>query len=413
MATNLLWFVMAGFLLGFAASTLWEWFYFRRERLKLTDRRIRELEAKIRDAEAEPDTLLSSTDLPISSIPTVTSVTGSAPRTSAWGESSYRSPGVFLESEEYGGESGERARELPADAPPVIPTVNSIAPVPSTPAHPPESAFAPRAEGAATDLARREAEQGDSARAELPTPADALRAKRSGGPRSRQELLATLRRNSEAMQRGQFPAPEGEKEEVPRPVLPRSGTLVSPTAHSEPPPGSDTPSAAPPTPALSPVRLRWVNNPELTQRSKEYPDDLSKIKGIGDVYKQRLYRAGIYTWKQIAEADTETLRRATSAYPSSNVEEWLVQAQKLMEKHGRKDAVYGGPQPDDMTRILGIGPVGASVLYRAGICTYEQLATTSVAELEALFPVAVAGDLPDFGQWVARATALADEKHGG
>ena len=82
-----------------------------------------------------------------------------------------------------------------------------------------------------------------------------------------------------------------------------------------------------------------------------------------------------------------------------------------MEKHGRKNAVYGGPQPDDMTKILGIGPVGASVLYRAGICTYEQLATTPVADLEALFPVAVAGDQPDFAAWVARATMLADEKH--
>jgi predicted flap endonuclease-1-like 5' DNA nuclease len=164
-------------------------------------------------------------------------------------------------------------------------------------------------------------------------------------------------------------------------------------------------------PALSPARSRWVNDPILTARTTEYPDDLSKIKGIGDVYKQRLYRAGVYTWKQIAEADTELLRRATSAYPSSNVEEWLVQAEKLMEKHGRRSAVYSGPQPDDMTKILGIGPVGASVLYRAGICTYEQLASTPVSELEALFPIAVAGDLPDFAQWVARAAELADEKH--
>jgi predicted flap endonuclease-1-like 5' DNA nuclease len=83
-----------------------------------------------------------------------------------------------------------------------------------------------------------------------------------------------------------------------------------------------------------------------------------------------------------------------------------------MEKHGRKNAIYSGPQPDDMTKILGIGPVGASVLYRAGICTYEQLASTSIADLEALFPVAVAGDQPDFAQWVSRAAALADEKHG-
>jgi len=136
---------------------------------------------------------------------------------------------------------------------------------------------------------------------------------------------------------------------------------------------------------LSAARQRWFGNPELTERSTTHPDDLSKIKGIGDVYKQRLYRAGYYTWKQIAETDSDTLRRATSAYPSSNVEEWHAQAEKLMEKFGRKDAVYTGPHPDDLTKILGIGPVGAAVLYRAGISTYEQLASTPVADFKPFF----------------------------
>jgi predicted flap endonuclease-1-like 5' DNA nuclease len=260
-----------------------------------------------------------------------------------------------------------------------------------------------------------------SAHTEQQSPADALRAKRNAGPRSRQEVLAALRRNSEAVQRGQFPLQESDStaDELPPPPVTRPSTLVSPNPPvSQVPPllpaptaAQVTPNAAPATPALSPARQRWIDDPNLTQRTKEYPDDLSKIKGIGDVYKQRLYRAGIYTWKQIAEADTALLRRATAAYPSSNVEEWLTQAEKLMEKHGRKNAVYSGPQPDDMTRILGIGPVGASVLYRAGICTYEQLASTPIADLEELFPIAVAGDQPDFAHWVARATALADEKH--
>src|SRR4051794_31256303 len=99
MAMNLLWYVLAGFLLGFASSTLWEWFYFRKERLKLTDRRIRELEAKLNDAEIETD---KSPAIPLTStpIPTVAAVTA-ATRTSAWGDTAYRSPGVFLESEEF------------------------------------------------------------------------------------------------------------------------------------------------------------------------------------------------------------------------------------------------------------------------------------------------------------------------
>lgn len=440
MATNLLWFVMAGFLLGFATSTLWEWFYFRKERLKVTDRRIRELEAKIRDAEVDADSISPTTP-----IPTVASVTGSSTRTSAWGDASYRSPGVFLETEEAGADSGDsamsgrdRARTPIANASPsampspTVPTVNSVSsavtPPTNTASAPPplassamvsSSLVSPPNSAPMPNVAPTPLVPDTLSRSETPSPADALRAKRTAPARSRQEVLATLRRNSEAVQRGQMPRTESETPltEMP-PFVQRRDTLVTPIApvDQEPPPAAQEIPPAPegakaPEPTISPARQRWANNPQLTQRTQEYPDDLSRIKGIGDVYKQRLYRAGVYTWKQIAEGDTEMLRRATSAYPSSNVDEWLVQAQKLMEKHGRANAVYSGPQPDDMTKILGIGPVGASTLYRAGICTYEQLASTSIGDLEALFPVAVAGDQPDFEAWVARAATLADEKH--
>jgi predicted flap endonuclease-1-like 5' DNA nuclease len=287
---------------------------------------------------------------------------------------------------------------------------------------------------------------GLAGRVEQQSPADALRAKRIAGTRSRQEVLAELRRNSEAMRRGQMPPSDdaAEQDHLPPAFAPRPSAQAntpSPMGQDAPiPPASPTPMqerpraafpfAAPShepgqddstvqaqnraqesVPPQSPARQRWANNPELTQRTREHPDDLSRIKGIGDVYKQRLYRAGFYTWKQIAETDEATLRRAVSANQSSNIGAWYGQAEQLMEKHGRKDAVYTGPHPDDLTKILGIGPVGASVLYRAGICTYEQLASTSISDLATLFPVAVAGDQPDFAQWIARAEKLADQKH--
>ena len=451
MATNLLWFVMAGFLLGFATSTLWEWFYFRKERLKLTDRRIRELEAKLRDADTDIDSNRSTLAGSKNPDPDATPGSRGSTRTRAWGDTAYRSPGVFLESEEFeeddedfGAEraaSEDRASSAttPPMQPPVIPTVDSIVPKSTS-----SSPAAQSTSQSASELSAKPASQPTQPAAvnrptvsdiprvvEFASPADALRAKRGTGLRSRQEVLAALRRNSEAVQRGESPGPiapepddesEAEYADEPsadasressaeeasagaaQPSKARPSTLVSPDAPSAPT-QEDT------APQQSPARQRWANDPKLTARSQEYPDDLSKIKGIGDVYKQRLYRAGIYTWKQIVEADSETLRRATSAYPSSNVEEWVTQAEKLMEKHGRKQAIYSGPQPDDMTKILGIGPVSAAALYRAGVCTYEQLATLPIAELEALFPIAVAGDMPDFAQWVARAANLADEKH--
>lgn len=462
MATNLLWFVMAGFLLGFATSTLWEWFYFRKERLKLTDRRIRELEAKLRDADADIDSNRSTLAGSKSPDPDATPGSRESTRTRAWGDTAYRSPGVFLESEEFEEDDEDFGAEhaaledratsttTPPTNLPVIPTVDSIVPksTSSQSASQPSSSPTAQSTSQSTSLSASEPSTKSATQptqpaavnqptvSEIPrvvefaSPADALRAKRGTGPRSRQEVLAALRRNSEAVQRGESPgpiAPEPDDEadaeyadepladasresssevssDAAQPSKARPSTLVSPDAPSEPT-QEDT------TPQQSPARQRWANDPKLTARSEEYPDDLSKIKGIGDVYKQRLYRAGIYTWKQIVEADSETLRRATSAYPSSNVEEWVTQAEKLMEKHGRKQAVYSGPQPDDMTKILGIGPVSAAALYRAGVCTYEQLASLPIAELEALFPIAVAGDMPDFEQWVARAANLADEKH--
>src|SRR5688572_23965292 len=100
MATNLLWYVLAGFLLGFVSSTLWEWYYFRKERLKLTDRRIRELEAKLHESElaTESITPISTT---ATSAPPADATLKSTPLTSSWGDPNYRSPGVFLETEEY------------------------------------------------------------------------------------------------------------------------------------------------------------------------------------------------------------------------------------------------------------------------------------------------------------------------
>ena len=68
-----LWFVLAGLILGFALSTLWEWFYFRRERLSAKDERVAELERQLRMAEQ---------------------------RNRAKASGGYQSPGVLLESEQ-------------------------------------------------------------------------------------------------------------------------------------------------------------------------------------------------------------------------------------------------------------------------------------------------------------------------
>lgn len=379
MSTNLLWYVLAGFLLGFATSTLWEWLHFRQVRLRRLEERTRSERAGLRSHEE------------------------GAPRSQVapepvWAGQAYRSPGVFLESEGAAASAPRRAEAPPAPEMPAPEMVEDDGPfVPPTVA----SVTAPRAGG-------------------LP-------------PRRRQEqLLAELRRTSEVATTKSEPAFPRRKPPLPIPpaqnpaqnvetatgVVAGIGSGVAPaTALSPDNPSATTPDATPlpvaPQPGTAPVSTAqgWRADPRLTQPSRDYPDDLSKIKGIGDVYRHRLFKAGYFTWHQIAEADTAKLRQATGAYPSSNVEEWPVQARALIAKHGRAGAVYTGPLPDELTKILGIGPVSAQTLYRAGICTFEQLASSSVEALAALFPIAVAGDQPDFQSWINQAARLADEKH--
>jgi len=77
------WYVLAGFLLGFSVSTLWEWLYFRRRRMAIRDRRIAELEATVRTYAA------AATSTPVDS------TIGND-----WAEPTLQSSGVYLETEE-------------------------------------------------------------------------------------------------------------------------------------------------------------------------------------------------------------------------------------------------------------------------------------------------------------------------
>jgi hypothetical protein len=83
MQWQLLWYVLAGLIIGFPASTLWEWLYFRRKRMDLRDQRLLELETELRLTRDQLHDLRAQTPPPpVSSV------------------ADYQSPGVFLESEE-------------------------------------------------------------------------------------------------------------------------------------------------------------------------------------------------------------------------------------------------------------------------------------------------------------------------
>ena len=60
-------------------------------------------------------------------------------------------------------------------------------------------------------------------------------------------------------------------------------------------------------------------------------DDLTKIKGIGKVYAQRLNEAGITSYQQIVNTDVATLEEISKAIPAANAYDWARQARKLSD----------------------------------------------------------------------------------
>ncbi len=71
--------------------------------------------------------------------------------------------------------------------------------------------------------------------------------------------------------------------------------------------------------------------PEIeTPQPRSYRDNLTTIHGIGPAFQQRLDRAGICTYIQLALSSPEDLRKALGdAGRLSNVDDWIVQARSL------------------------------------------------------------------------------------
>ena len=76
------WYLLAGFIVGFCLSTVWEWLYFRQRRMRITDRRIAELEQALRSRER---------DIAVVEVLPEPALT--------WSATEYQSPGVLLENE--------------------------------------------------------------------------------------------------------------------------------------------------------------------------------------------------------------------------------------------------------------------------------------------------------------------------
>lgn len=135
---------------------------------------------------------------------------------------------------------------------------------------------------------------------------------------------------------------------------------------------------------------------------------LSIINGIGEVFEQRLYNAGIGSYWEVAhlsDDDFQKMLRLTEwQLTAVDLDDIRTQAKQLAEETGTVGTLWEGETPDDFERIAGIGKRFEHRLYAAGIRTYRALSTCTEQELAAIIGAQVVQ--PDFKRWIARAGEL-------
>jgi predicted flap endonuclease-1-like 5' DNA nuclease len=137
--------------------------------------------------------------------------------------------------------------------------------------------------------------------------------------------------------------------------------------------------------------------------------DLAAIRGIGPVFEQKLYNAGIGTYAQLAALSDAELRAIVQPadWQEFNYQSWNEQARKWAEKTGTTGATWNGIIPDDLSDIRGIGEVFEQRLYEAGILTFVDLASQTVASLESIIQPKN-WQRYDFASWIAQARSRAE-----
>ena len=446
MQWQLLWYVLAGLIIGFTASTLWEWLYFRRKRMDLRDQRLLELETELRMTREQLYDLRAQT-----------------PPSPLSPAADYQSPGVFLESEEaeslrdegyapargavYTTREPASVHPAPSVYEPASPSAEPPSPfVASEKAQPAPStattaAIVAGAEGVTEPVHGKE---DDAARERavaaalggVAVGAVAVEAMQTHGEEA-EEIGPGVIESEVAEPEGSVVSvavvePEvGEGEAVSAEVIDIEGikpaegaAIVAATlaeGESEEPPESLEPEASEDEAAsVDVIDVEGVEPKEpvaagdpfaiLGWRPTRSPDDLTAIKGIGRRYRDRLYNAGVYTFAELAAMDPDELRQAARAMRTVDIESWRRQAQELAAESGRENVRYFGPRPDDLTAIKGITPQIMRRLYQRGVVTYAQLALLSERQLaEKLADLGVA-ESPDLRTWLVKATELSQAK---
>jgi predicted flap endonuclease-1-like 5' DNA nuclease len=141
--------------------------------------------------------------------------------------------------------------------------------------------------------------------------------------------------------------------------------------------------------------------------------DLADVPGIGEVYEQRLYNAGVGSFWELATLSEEQLRTILELNELQELRmdlaEIQAQARRLAEETGTVGVLWSGEAPDNFEPIDGIGKVYEQRLYDAGIRTYEQIAAATPEQLDAIIQPRKPQN-PDYASWIEQARQMAAAK---
>lgn len=143
------------------------------------------------------------------------------------------------------------------------------------------------------------------------------------------------------------------------------------------------------------------------------PQDLSAVAGVGPVFEERLYAAGIGTYWSLAELPAADLAAVLDArdFQGVDLEGIKAAAMRLAVESNSLGRAWDGSPPDDFDGLPGIGEVYERRLYEAGICTYDALAAATPERLAEICQ-APAMRTPDYAAWIATAADLVGARSG-
>lgn len=136
--------------------------------------------------------------------------------------------------------------------------------------------------------------------------------------------------------------------------------------------------------------------------------ELAEAKHIGETYQQRLYRAGVGTFWELAhvsDAEFEQfLKFGELQKQTINCSDIRKDGLRLALASDTIGLLWDGETPDSFEPFAGIGRVFEQKLYQAGIYTFEALAAATPETLAAICP-APKGLEPDYASWIEQAKA--------